>query len=215
MLRSSVVGWIAGIGLAMAAMPAVAHPHVWIEMRSAALLDDRGHVAAIRLEWLFDRFYSAFAEEDLDTDRDRAVSGPEAQRWAENALGNLKESGYFTEIIVDGRSYTPSLAVDPVGRWRDGQLSMAFVVRLPEPVDPRRMAVGYMAYDPSFYIDIRHVDARAAGVEGRSHANCSAEVRRSDPSPEVIASAAALDRDETAPPGLGRLFADHVRVTCR
>ncbi len=215
MQSTRFAGAVLGAGLALAAGPATGHPHVWIEMRSAAVLDDRGRVAAVRLEWLFDRFYSAFAEEDLDADRDKSVSDVEAQRWAETALGNLKASGYFAEIVVDGRSYAPSKASEPIGRWRDGRLSMAFVVSLDEPADPRLTTVGYLSFDPQFYIDIRHVDDPAAAVEGSARAGCSASLRRSDPPPEVVASAAALDRDETAPAGLGRLFADYVQVTCR
>lgn len=215
MQRSRFAGMIVAAGLALAAAPAAAHPHVWIDMRSAVLLDDRGRVTAVRLEWLFDRFYSAFAEEDLDANRDKTVSDAEAQRWAETALGNLKSSGFFAEFVVDGRGYTPSTASAPVGRWHDGRLSMAFVVALDEPADPRRVTVGYLSYDPQFYIDIRHVDGAAATVEGAGRDACSASVGRSDPSPEVVASAAALDKDETAPSGLGRLFADFVKVTCR
>ena len=119
-------------------------------------------------------------------------------------------------ILVDGQSYAPSRAEQPVGRWLDGRLFMSFVVRLDEAVDPRAAPVGFMSYDPMFYIDIRHPDGDgAATVEGPGSAACSAGVGRSEPAPETVASAAALDRNDTAPPGLGRLFADYVKVTCR
>lgn len=214
--RILILTLIAGLGPAVAALPAAAHPHVWIDLRSAALLDNRGRVVAVRLEWLFDRFYSSFAEQDMDTDRNGEVSDAEAQLWADTAFGNIAEAGYFAELLVDGRSYPPSAASDPVGRWRDGQLFMSFVIRLDEPADPRKVPVGYMAYDPLFYIDIRHPSGDgAATVEGPGREACSTSVGRSEPSPEVVASAAALDKDETAPSGLGRLFADYVKVTCR
>lgn len=211
-----LLGLVAALAVVLAAVPAAAHPHVWIDLRSAAVLDDAGRVAAIRIEWLFDRFYSAFAQEDMDTDRNRSVSEAEAQLWAETAFGNIAEAGYFAEILVDGQSYVPSKASDPVGHWRDGQLFMSFVVQLDEPADPRQVTVGYLSYDPAFYIDIRHPETSgAATVEGPGHAECSAEIGRSEPSPEVVASAAALDRNETAQDGLGRLFADYVKVACR
>lgn len=215
MWRSRFIGLLAVSGLAAAA-PAMAHPHVWIDMHTVALLDPQGRVAAVRIEWLFDRFYSAFAREDVDTDRDGTISDAEADRWAVTALGNIAEVGYFAEFLVDGRSESPADADRPVGRWRDDRLFMSFVVRLAEPADPREVAVGYLSYDPEFYIDIRHPDTTgAASVEGAGHEACVAEIGRSEPSPEVVASAAALDKDATAPPGLGRLFADHVKVTCR
>jgi len=213
-----LAGWpalFAGLFVA-AAGPAVAHPHVWIDMRSAAILDADGRLSAVRIEWTFDRFYSSFAEQDMDTDRSGTVSEAEAGLWAETAFENIAVAGYFTEILVDGRSYAPTRAERPVGRWLDGRLFMSFVVRLDEAVDPRAVPVGFMSYDPMFYIDVRHPDgAAAATVEGPGSAACSASVGRSEPAPETVASAAALDKDDTAPPGLGRLFADYVKVTCR
>lgn len=200
--------------LAAAPRPAAAHPHVWIDMRTAAQLDAAGRVEAVRVEWLFDRFYSAYSKEDLDADRDGKISDAEADRWARTAFDNIAEYGYFVEMLVDGRSYAPRKAETPQGRWRDDRLFMSFTVRLDEPADPRRVAVGYMAYDPLFYIDIRHPDGGAV-VEGPGSPACRATVGRSEPSPETVASAAALDRNATAPSGLGRLFADYVKVVCQ
>ena len=213
---SGFIGPLLGVGLAAAAGTAAAHPHVWIDMRTAAQLDPQGRVAAVRIEWLFDRFYSAYAQEDVDADRDGGISDAEADRWAVTALGNIAKVGYFAELLVDGQGLQPAGADRPVGRWRDDRLFMSFVVRFATPADPRKVAVGYLSYDPEFYIDIRHADAAdAATVEGPGNEACAAEVRRSEPSPEIVASAAALDKDATAPSGLGRLFADYVKVTCR
>ncbi len=217
MVRIGVSALIVGLILLLpAGGRAVAHPHVWIDMRTAALLDDRERVAALRIEWLFDRFYSAFAQEDVDTDGNGVITDAEADRWARTALENIAKVGYFAEILVDGQSRPPVKAGQAIGRWRDGQLHMSFVVHLDQPADPRKQVFGYMAYDPDFYIDIRHPDgAGAAMVEGPGSGTCTAKVGRSEPSPETVASAAALGPDETAPSGLGRLFADYVKVTCQ
>lgn len=208
--------WTAALAAAVVleGAPAAAHPHVWIDMRSAAVLDASGRVEAVRIEWLFDRFYSSFSKEDLDGDRDGRVSDAEADRWARTAFDNIAEFGYFVELLIDGRGIRPRKAERPLGQWRDDRLFMSFLVRLDEPADPRRSAVGYLSYDPLFYIDIRHPEGGAV-VEGPGSEACRAEIGRSEPSPEVVASAAALDKDDTAPSGLGRLFADYVKVVCR
>lgn len=210
-----VTALVAG-GMFAAAAPAAAHPHVWIDLRTVALLDAQGRLEGVRVEWLLDRFYSALAEEDMDTDGNKSVSPVEAQQWAENAFTNIASTGYFGEFLIDGRNYRPTRASDPVGRWVDGQIFMSFVIRPDEPADPRKVAVGYMVYDSEFYIDVRHPDGPGfATVEGPGQEACTAAIGRSEPSPEVVATAAALDKDETAPTGLGRLFADYVKVTCR
>lgn len=212
-LRGGIVGLLATV---LTGSPVRAHPHVWIDMHTVAYVDAQGRVEAVRIVWLFDRFYSAYAQEDVDTDGDGSITDTEADRWAQTALGNIAKVGYFSEILVDGQGSAPATADHPVGRWTDGQLLLSFVVRPAKPVDPRAGSVAYMAYDPEFYIDIRHVDASdAATVQGPGSEKCSATVGRSDPPPETVASAAALAADETAPRGLGRLFADTVTVTCR
>jgi ABC-type uncharacterized transport system substrate-binding protein len=215
LLRTLALGLFVAV-VSTAGGPAAAHPHVWIDMRTVTELDADGKVQAVRIEWLFDPFYSAFAQEDLDTDGDGAVTDAEADAWAQEALSNIARADYFAEFLVDGLSTVPKRADRAVGRWTDGRLFMSFAVYLDTPADPRSVAVGHLVYDPSFYIDISHPDGDGmATVEGPGAEGCVAEVGRADPSPETVASAAALDRDQSGPPDLGRLFADYVRVSCQ
>src|SRR3546814_15631495 len=106
----------------MSAAPSAAHPHVWIDFHSTALMDASGRVEAVRIEWLFDRFYSSFALEDLDADRDGKVSDGEAGVWAQTAFANIAQAGYFAELLVDGRNHPPARAEAPAGRWLDDRL---------------------------------------------------------------------------------------------
>ena len=53
------------IGTALAASglfapSASAHPHSWIDLRSEAVFDDQGRLAALHETWLFDEYYTAF-----------------------------------------------------------------------------------------------------------------------------------------------------------
>lgn len=215
LLRTLALGLFVGVASA-AGGPAAAHPHVWIDMRTVAELDADGMVRAVRVEWLFDPFYSAFAQEDLDADGDGTVTDSEADAWAKEALTNIARADYFAEFMVDGLSTVPKRADRAVGRWTEGRLFMSFAIYLDSPADPRSVTVGHLVYDPSFYIDISHPDGDAmATVEGPGAEACTAKVGRADPSPETVASAAALDRDQTGPPDLGRLFADYVQVICQ
>ena len=54
--------FLAAIGtVASIAPPASAHPHVYIDMKTAFHFDAKGQLDALRVVWIFDEFYSAFA----------------------------------------------------------------------------------------------------------------------------------------------------------
>ena len=44
-----------------AALPACAHPHVWIAATTDLVFDESGRVAAVRHQWVFDAMYSGYA----------------------------------------------------------------------------------------------------------------------------------------------------------
>jgi len=53
-------------GLLVAGGEALAHPHVWVTMRSKIVYGPDGSMVAIRHAWTFDDMYSAFAIQGLD-----------------------------------------------------------------------------------------------------------------------------------------------------
>ncbi len=50
---------------AAVSLPARAHPHAWIDLRSTVVLDAAGRVTAIEQQWLFDQFYTVFVTDEL------------------------------------------------------------------------------------------------------------------------------------------------------
>ena len=63
-----------GLLISLFALPAQAHPHVWIDARGEVLFED-GAIAGLRHHWTFDPYVSAVAIQGLDTDGDGALSG--------------------------------------------------------------------------------------------------------------------------------------------
>ena len=54
----------------LAAAPARAHPHAWIDLKTTVLFDDQGRVTGLRQRWVFDEVYSMFAIDGFDNDGD-------------------------------------------------------------------------------------------------------------------------------------------------
>lgn len=190
-----------------------AHPHAWIDLRSRVLLDDEGRMSGLELYWVFDEWYTVFVAEEF-------LKGDEPATEVLRELGrqnliSLAEYDYFTEIAADGSR----LPLGEVERFETGledeRLWLRFEVPLEAPIDPITSEVSFRVYDPTYYIEVVHLEERPVSFAGNGASRCSAEIREPNPSFESVMLAAAIDRNETGGEGLGRTFAQTVLIDCR
>lgn len=200
------------LGLLFISEAAFAHPHAWIDLRSRVLLDGEGRVHALELAWLFDDYYTVLVAEEL------GVGGQPTEDYlndiAKRNLTNLREYDYFTAITYNGDRQE----VEDVTRYEtevhDGRLWMRFEVPLAEPVDPKAGELAFSVYDPSYWIEVLHLEAEPILFSGKGAERCLGEIIQPNPTMEQVSLASALDQDETAGDGLGELFAEKVVVSC-
>jgi ABC-type uncharacterized transport system substrate-binding protein len=191
---------------------ALAHPHSWIDLRSQVIMDDEGRVAALELEWLFDDLYTAYvAQEFVKQDRPPSEFLPEV---ASTYLGNLAEYEYFTDVRLDGERLALGEPAGAEAGLRDRRLWLRFEVPLVKPVDPDKGRLTFAVYDPTYYIEILHVEGETIAFTGPKAEGCVGRIVPSNPSFEAIARASALDVTQSGGDGLGELFAETVVVEC-
>ena len=99
--------WLRSILLALGALfalalPAAAHPHVFVSVNGELVFDAEGRIKAVGNVWQFDDAFSAFATEGLDADGDGKLGDAELQPLAKINVESLLEFGYFTFLSVDG-----------------------------------------------------------------------------------------------------------------
>ena len=195
--------------------PARAHPHAWIDLRSTVVLDAAGRVTAIEQHWLFDPFYTVFATEGLPGAA--ATRADALTRLARSNLQNLRSYDYFTEVRAGGAKVALGTVSEVESELREGQLWMRFVVPLAAPVDPTEQALTFAVFDPTYYIEILHLqgDVVAFRGGGGEAAGCSGRIVPPNPTIDAVLLAQAMDRDATPDATLGRVFAEQVEVTCR
>ena len=196
----------------VAAGPAIAHPHAWIDMRSRILLDDAGRVSGFELDWLFDEIYSAVILEDVKRAdrRNPAVLNQEAAR----IMRNLKDHAYFSELQIDGAAAAFGTVAESAGSLDGARFRVRFTVPVAAPVDPRGRDVRLAVYDPSYYIEVVYVDATSATVDGPGAGACRIAVFEPNPSSAALNLAQSLDQNATAPASFGALFAQSAVLTC-
>lgn len=200
--------------LLLSVTSANAHPHAWIDMRTALVFNDQGRVEALRVHWTFDEFYTLFATEDMDQDGDGLPDPDQLRALAETNITNLAAYSYFTVLRVDGEAadFVPPLAygTEMVGN----RLTLQFTLPLLAPPDPRTASVTYAIYDPTYYIQVLHVESDPVALEGAVPAGCDHRIEAPNPDAEAVSFAASLDQSESGGDALGEIFAEKVVLAC-
>lgn len=204
---------ILGCLLAGAGRPAVAHPHVWIDLRTTVMLDDAGRVAAIGQEWLFDPMYSAYATAGVDTESDQGREF--LSELVDDSMKNLRDYDYFMRVRADGARQAFDAPTDFTATLREGRLLYRFTVPLARPVDPRALDLDIAVFDPTYYIDMVHLEGDVVAFQGSNPGNCGARIVAPTPDMNAIMAAQSADQNTRPDDTIGAQFAETVIVTCR
>lgn len=204
--------------LMSSAVPALAHPHVWIDTTYEVILNDRNEATALRIGWTYDDLYALliFGDLSLDPDGDGVLTPEEEARlngfdmkWIDGFEGD-------TYVLMAGKTLPISGPRDWTASWKDGKLSSTHVRDILTPVPVGEVPLVIQAYDPGYYA--AHFILPPAVVTGGK--GCVAKVIPADLDAAEVALQAAL---EAFPPGadvegqfpaVGATFSDEVRVTC-
>ena len=198
---------------AVGSLPARAHPHAWIDLRSTVVLDDAGRVTAIEQQWSFDPLYTVFATDEITTTTNTQAEA--LRKLAKVNLENLRTHDYFTEVRVGGLKAALGTVSEFESELREGRLWMRFVVPLREPTDPKRGKIVFAVFDPTYYVEILHLREDVIAFRGGPAGSCHGEIVPPNPKTEAILLARAMDRDATPDTSLGKVFAERVKITCR
>lgn len=212
--------FLALLGLAALPGPVLAHPHVWIAMRSDVVVDARGNISAINVEWTFDDGYAQLALDGLDTNKDGQYSQHELEPLTRENMESLKEYEFFTYPRVDGKKLQIGDITEYGQIYANDKLTLHFVVPLKQPVDPRRHDFYYKIYDPDFFIAMDYAADDPVTVIGDLPDGCRLDVRPvpSDAELEQTREYLATKGKDWQPPpeeDFGGMFAQPVHIACK
>ena len=212
----------AALGLACAALPApaLAHPHIWVDVVITGLFDAEGRVEAVEIQWTYDEFFSLMILEErgLDPDYDGKLTEEETasiqgfdMNWPEGSDGD--SYALLGEVPIKMGRPTETTA-----RLEGGYLITSHVRRLDVPVRPLEGApLIIQSYTPDYYVAYTIMDGLMRGEDE----SCVANVHGFDP---ALADAAMLAASQEYAgsedpnvefPKIGAAYADEVRITCQ
>jgi ABC-type uncharacterized transport system substrate-binding protein len=150
--------WVCTLCVAMALLawqissPALAHPHVWVTVKTWLVYAPDGTVTAIRHAWEFDDMFSAFAVQGLPHSKKGVFTHEELASLAKTNVESLKEWDYFTVVKADGKK--AQFLDPPAGYYldyKDAILTLYFDLPLKTPVKAKSFEIDI--YDPTYFVD--------------------------------------------------------------
>ena len=204
----------AALAYMVLALPAVAHPHVWVTMQSELVYAPDGRITGIRHHWAFDDMFTAFAVQGIASKEKGKFTRAELEPMAKVNIESLKEYKYFTYATADGKKVPFS---DPLpGYWLDYKnavLILNFTLPFKQPVKAKLLKIEI--YDPTIFVDFEFAKKTPVHLVG-APAGCKLDVVL----PHDISTAQSQKLGEaffnslSASQNWGAQFANKILVNC-
>lgn len=191
---------------------ALGHPHMWVDLQSRVVLNIDDGSVAIQQVWLFDDFFSTSVIEDASLDPGGTSAG--IQKEIERITEALRPYNYYTEIEMGGKNLSPTLVGDVTWEVIQNRIKMKFTVAPNKSFISDVQGWSYSIFDPTYYIEMLHVEAASITNDGDLARKCSSWIEQPNPSADAVALSQSTTLDNNADDTVGRLFAETVHVSC-
>lgn len=156
----------------LAPVPALAHPHVTVSVKTVVIASDKGEILALRHAWTFDEAFSAYSTMGLDKNKDGKLDREELSDLAKVNVESLSEYAYFSDLKT-GKDKAEFSAVNDYYLTHDGKaLTLHFTLPVSAKVPDIRKA-RLEVYDPSYFVAFGYAPDAPVSVEGLG---CKAKV---------------------------------------
>lgn len=202
----------------LAASPAWAHPHVWIDTGIEVILNDRNEATGVRITWTYDDLYSLYIVGDmgLDADWDGKLSPEEEARLSGFDMKWDADFAGDTYALIGGKALELSRPTDWTASYDGAKITSTHLRTFATPVLVGAEPLIVQAYDPGYYVAYS-IPSKPVVTGGKQ---CTAQtfVPDMDEAQQKLMDALSEytpDVDlEAEFPAVGANFAEEVRVTC-
>jgi ABC-type uncharacterized transport system substrate-binding protein len=210
-----VLGTVMGVALAGLAVPALAHPHVWITARAEVVYGPDGKITGVRHAWTFDKGYSAFITQGLDSNKDGKIAPEEMKDLAKENTESLVEFEYFTSLKTSGAKQAFAAPRDYAMAFENGEVTLSYLLPLKAPANGTK-AVVLEITDPTYFVSFTLADGKDAVKLAGAPKGCTAAITR--PKPMEVAEQQKLSESFfealTAASNFGAQFANRAIIAC-
>lgn len=198
------------------ALPAMAHPHIFIDTQLEISFDDQGRAVGVLVTWTYDDLTSLqiIADKGMDVDFDGALTP--AETAALSGFDMNWDAGYAgdTYALLGESTLALSGPSDWTASYRNDKITSSHLRKIVKPVAIGAETLVIQVYDPTLYSGYYIVgEPKLTGAS-----DCKIAIQRPDvhaANLRLDAAIAALPGDvENDFPALGQAFAEEVRISC-
>lgn len=203
----------------MAASPAVAHPHVFIDTGLEVVFDDQGAATGVRITWTYDEYFSLVVAEEHGIDQDYDGNATPDEEKALAGFDMAWDEGYPGDTYaVMGKAGLPlSPPKDWTASYKQGKITTSHMREFTAPVAVGKTPLQVQVYDPTLYTGYYIVGTPI--LTGAPDA-CKITVVLPDRAAADKILQAAIDKlsssmdVENEFPPVGKYYAEEVSVKC-
>jgi ABC-type uncharacterized transport system substrate-binding protein len=206
------------IALLALPLPAMAHPHVFVDASIEVIFDSENRATALRIGWTYDDLFSLMIVEDrgLDPDYDAVLTDEASAQLA--GFDMQWDAGFpgDTYALLGDAPLPLSRPSDFSASFADGKITSTHLRTFAEPIAIGPDTLLVQVYDPSFYTSYAIVGQPV--LTGTTA--CTAQVFEPDrAAADAIYLAAIAEMAGSADvegdfPAIGAAYAEEARVTC-
>lgn len=207
--------WLLAALAAGLALPAQAHPHVWVTAKAEVVYDPEGRATGIRHSWTFDKAYSAYVTQGLDKNGDGKFSPEELQDLAKENTESLVEFDYFTVLKANGRKQDFASPRDYRMTYENEAATLAYFLPLKTAIASKTISLE--VYDPTFFVSFAMADGNDAVTLASSPQGCSTTISRPKPmdtNQQQQPMSESFFETLTAASNFGMQFANRAIIAC-
>jgi ABC-type uncharacterized transport system substrate-binding protein len=191
--------------------PALAHPHVWVTVKSEVVYTPDGSIKGVKHAWTFDDMFSTFATQGIESKKKGVFTREELAPLAEVNITSLKDLDYFTQGKTDGKKAEFAAPVDYYLEYADNVLTLNFMLPLKTTVKAKSMQLEI--YDPTYFVDFTFAEKDPVALKG-APAACKLAVAK----PKALATQGRQEGEaffnSMSSSNYGAQFANRIAVTC-
>ncbi len=193
-----------------------AHPHNWIDLKSGFTINSQNRLTQIKQTWKFDIYYSMITLADVLNEHKNEEKG--LNIIARKMITDLADYNYFSLLNINNTSVPlPAPASYRLYSQDEGtgqflEMEILFDIAPEIPLDNK--TIEWQIFDPTYYIAMMHTENSNISVTANSDIDCSSTLEQPAPTEDIIDYAMSLDRSQRETNGLGKYFAETIRISC-
>lgn len=177
MRRAIVPALLAAAASLGLALPAQAHPHVFVSARAEIIYGPNGAVTALKHIWSFDEAYSAYITQGLDKNGDGKLTPDELAELAKVNVESLPDVDFFTVAKANGKAQEFGTPTDQGLVYDNKILTLTYILPLKTPATANR-SFGVEIGDPTYFVAFDIADGADAITTRDAPQGCVVRIAR-------------------------------------